>query len=59
MKKYRVCISWKSGWEECVDFETKYLALVFMEALKDVYGIAEFHLCELKNNGWVLVPGLY
>ena len=44
MKKYRVVVTWNSGYIESVEFETETLAIIFRNACIEEYNIREVSL---------------
>lgn len=49
MKKYRICITWNSGYCEFVEVETKLLVSRFAQALREEYNVRNFHVLERVN----------
>ena len=51
MKKYRVVVTWNSGYIEAVEFEAETLAIIFRNACIEQYNIREVSLFKLDENG--------
>lgn len=54
MKKYRVVVTWNSGYIEAVEFEAETLAIIFKNACLEEYNIREVSLFKINENGGVL-----